>query len=391
VSAFYSAQQAASRLGVSRQTLYSYVSRGLLRAHPSDNFRERQYLIAEVAQLATKRARGRSPRHAAKDALSWGLPVVESSICTIDAGRLYYRGNDATRLVDTHSVEDVAALLWQCRVEEAFTPQAPAKRQVAERRPREDCVMPLISSFAAAGLDSQSNLWQTDAGRAARAYGDLVRILCGCVLRTSPRAAPLRDQCAKAWRLNSRGAGLVESALILCADHELNASSFTVRCIASTGATLHAAVLGGLAALSGPRHGGMTSRVESLWNEVGDTSRPEALLRARLERGDDLPGFGHPLYPDGDARAAAILDRIPGRRQNWRALAAAVEQVTGLRPSIDFALVVLRRYLGLPAGSALSLFALGRSIGWVAHAIEQRSQGTLIRPRASYVGPPPQE
>jgi citrate synthase len=388
-SSFYTAEQAALRLGVSRQTLYSYVSRGLLRAHRTDNFRERRYLIAEVARLAARRAHGRSPRHAARNALNWGLPVIESSISSIDAGRLYYRGKDAVTLIDTQTVEDVAALLWQTPVADAFMPQAPACR-AAGARGKGNGSTSLVASFAIAGRDLQAEPWQTIPGRAARSFGDIARVLAGCVLRTSPSAAPLHEQCARAWQLSTRQAKLIQAALILCVDHELNASSFTVRCVASTGASLHASVLGGLVALSGPRHGGMTSRVESLWDEVGGVGNPEARLRARLERGDDLPGFGHPLYPDGDVRAAALLDRIPGQRARWRSLPRAVEHLSGLRPSVDFALVALRRYLGLPAGSAFNLFALGRSIGWVAHAIEQRAQGTLIRPRASYIGPPPQ-
>jgi citrate synthase len=218
----------------------------------------------------------------------------------------------------------------------------------------------------------------------------LVRILAGCVLRTFPSAAPLHEQCAKAWCSNARQAKLIRAALILCADHELNASSFTARCVASTGASLHAAVLGGIAALSGPQHGGVTFRVERLWDEIGEATRPEAALRARLERSAHLPGFGHPMYPDGDVRAAAILNRLPGQSTRWRSLTVAVEHLTGLRPNIDFALVALRRHLRLPAGSAFGLFALGRSLGWIAHALEQCAQRNLIRPRASYIGPPPE-
>lgn len=390
MATYYSALQAAARLGVSRQTLYSYVSRGLLRAHPADSHRERRYLIAEVNQLATRRSRARSPVRAAADALNWGLPVVESSICCIDAGHLYYRGKDVLSLIETQSAEDVAALLWQCSRQEAFAVGGPLSSGISAERLERHGAKSLLASFALAGRDLPTDSWQEVTGRSARTYGDLVRVLAGCVLRTNPRAEPLREQCAKAWSLAAGKARLLETALILCADHELNASSFTVRCIASTAASLHACVLGGLAALSGPRHGGMTMRVETLWNEVGEAANPETSLRARLERGDDLPGFGHPLYPDGDVRASAILSRLPGRRQRWWPLARAVEQLTGLRPSLDFALVALRRHLELPVGSALGIFSLGRSIGWIAHALEQRSHGTLIRPRAAYVGPPPE-
>ena len=385
---YYSALQAAARLDVSRQTLYSYVSRGLLRAHAAASHRERRYLIVEVNQLATRRSQSRSPSRAARGSLHWGLPVVESSICCIDAGRLYYRGKAALALIETHSLEEVSGMLWQCAVADAFAAKgsAASKATGAVGRTRSSSLM---SRFALAGRTLGMDSWQSAPGRTVRAYGDLVRLLAGCVFRTSPSTETVRDQCARGWSLSPGKARLVEIALILCADHELNASSFTVRCIASTAASLHACILGGLAALSGSRHGGMTLQVEALWNEVGEAKSLSASLRARLERGEDLPGFGHPLYPDADIRAKAILSRLPGRRR-WGPLAQAVHDLTGLQPSLDFALVALRRQLNLPMGSALDIFALGRSIGWIAHAIEQRSQGTLIRPRAAYVGPPPE-
>lgn len=386
---YYSASQAAARLGVARQTLYSYVSRGLLRAHLGDSHRERRYLIAEVNLLATRRSNARSPARVAKNALNWGLPVVESSICCIESGRLYYRGKDAVSLAETRSIEDVAALFWQCSRQDSFAPDGPLPSKNSSGAAKHYRTKSMLSAFAMTTDNLPADSWHAVTARSARPYGDLVRVLTGCALRVSPCAEPLRQQCARAWRLTARQARLVEAALILCADHELNASSFTVRCIASTAASLHACVLGGLAALSGARHGGMTMRVETLWDEVGQAANPAQPLRARLERGDDLPGFGHPLYPDGDIRASAILGSLSGRRAHWRPLAQAAEQLTGLRPSLDFALVALRRYLDLPVGSALGIFSIGRSIGWIAHALEQRSQGTLIRPRAAYIGPAP--
>ncbi len=385
---YYTAIQAAARLGVSRQTLYSYVSRGLLRAHAGASHRERRYLISQVNHVATQRAHSRSPLRAVRGALAWGLPVVESSICCIEGGRLYYRGEDVLSLIETCSIEDVAVLLWQCPKHEAFRVKAPASAKIRTAGLDRHDPRSLVSSFAMAGQGLPADSWHAVDGHSARSYGDLCRILAGCVLRAPPAGEPLRRQCADAWKLTAARARLVERALILCADHELNASSFTVRCIASTAASLHACLLGGLGALSGPRHGGVTARVETLWDEVGNSKHMEGALRARLARGDDLPGFGHPLYPDGDVRASAILDGLD-RRKRGSSLAKAVEQLTGRRPSLDFALVALRRHLELPAGAAFGIFALGRSIGWIAHALEQRSQGTLIRPRAAYVGRPP--
>jgi citrate synthase len=180
--------------------------------------------------------------------------------------------------------------------------------------------------------------------------------------------------------------------LVLCADHELNVSSFTARCVASSGASPYGAVIAGLAALEGPRHGGSSARAEAMLAELGRQRRLRAALAARLRRGDRVEGFGHPLYPDGDPRAAAILGwlraALPGSVEVAfvRAVAAAATAATGEAPNLDFALAATARVLKLPAGAPLMLFAIGRAIGWIGHALEQYATGQLIRPRAKYVG-----
>jgi citrate synthase len=144
----------------------------------------------------------------------------------------------------------------------------------------------------------------------------------------------------------------------------------------------------GLAAINGPRHGGMTRQVANLFDEFGKAAALGAERR-------DLPGFGHPLYPDGDVRAATLfammreaLPRSPELALAER-LAVAVEANGGRKPNIDFSTVTLERALGLPEESALALFLLGRTVGWIAHALEQAAHGALIRPRARYTGPRP--
>ncbi len=172
---------------------------------------------------------------------------------------------------------------------------------------------------------------------------------------------------------------------MLLADHELNASAFAVRVVASTGAALAAGLQAGLAALSGPRHGGMTARVAALFDEAARTGHGAAAIAARLRRGDPLPGFHHPLYPEGDPRAAALLPCIRLPPALAATIAAATAQ-SGEHPTIDVALVALERSYRLPAGAALTLFAIGRSAGWIAHAMEQQASGQLIRPRARFIG-----
>lgn len=389
---YLSAAEAAHRLGVSRQTLYSYVSRGLLRAHESDDPRQRRYASEAVARLADQRRRGRRPKEVAKATLDWGLPVMESAITLILDGHLYYRGVDAVTLAKAATVEDVAASLWQLPAAQAFVPTPPeaplvmqALAEHVKAAPREEALLPL---FAAATSDDGTAFWQRDLRRIAEGCGALVRILAACVAGIPPNAAPLHRQLAKAWRLDSKSADLIRRVLILCADHELNASSFTARCVASTGASLRAAVIGGLAALSGGRHGGMTARIETFWRSL-DEDNLAADLRRRLAADEALAGFGHPLYPAGDPRATVLLEPILPHFPLARELVTAAEHLTGHAPNIDFALVTLRRFLKLPEGSAFGLFALGRSVGWIAHAIEQRQTGQLIRPRAVYTGPMP--
>jgi citrate synthase len=168
---------------------------------------------------------------------------------------------------------------------------------------------------------------------------------------------------------------------VLLADHELNPSTFAARVAASTGASLAASVLAGLTVLSGPRHGGMAARVEAF---AGLAARRG--WRAAMATRAAPPGFGHPLYPDGDPRADALLAavKVPPA---LAALREAVEGQTGQRANVDFALVALRQALDLPAEAPFALFAVARTAGWLAHAMEQLASGELIRPRARYVGP----
>ena len=185
---------------------------------------------------------------------------------------------------------------------------------------------------------------------------------------------------------------VLRGALILCADHELNVSSFTARCVASAGSHPYAVVIAGLAALEGTRHGGVSARVESMLDSLRQSRAPRSAIAARLRRGEPIDGFGHPLYRDGDPRAIALLDMLRDAFASSRELAFVLETadaataLTREHPNLDFALAAVARVLRLPPGSPLTLFAIGRTIGWIGHAIEQYATGQLIRPRAKYVG-----
>ena len=208
------------------------------------------------------------------------------------------------------------------------------------------------------------------------------------------RPAPIDARLARAWRADDRAVAAIRVALVLCADHELNVSAFAARAVASAGANPYAVVSAGLGALEGVRHGGISLRVESMLQALRRTRNVRAALGERLRRGETIDGFGHPLYRDGDPRAAAILDLLGEAFPRSPELAfvldttAAAAAVIREQPTIDFALAALARVLRLPAGSPLVLFALGRTIGWIGHAIEQYATGQVLRPRAKYVGVP---
>jgi citrate synthase len=228
----------------------------------------------------------------------------------------------------------------------------------------------------------------------ARTGARLLRVIASIVGARSLSSRPVDAVLADAWRAGAQGRQLIRAAIILCADHELNVSAFTVRCVASAGASPYLAVLAGLAALRGQRHGGMTERAAAFLEGVLAVSDLDREIAARLQRGEAPPGFGHPLYPGGDPRGRLLLGLLEEAGSPAataaRPIAAAVTAATGRLPNIDWALGVLARHLDLEPGAALGLFALGRTIGWVAHAQEQYANGRLIRPRARYVGPKPQ-
>ncbi len=188
---------------------------------------------------------------------------------------------------------------------------------------------------------------------------------------------------------------LLGSALVFCADHELPVSTFAARCVASSEATPYAVVLAGLAALGGVKHGGEVELVEAFLREVEAVGDARAAISGRLRRGERIPGFGHSLHTNGDPRAAGLLRLTAEVYPNGQAVALSEAVVgealrlMGVRPTVDFALVIIARTLGLPPGGATALFALGRTIGWIGHAIEQYEDGSLIRPRARYVGEQP--
>ena len=399
-----SAQAAAELLGVKLQTLYAYASRGLLRRVGSG--KRRQYLVEDLERLQTRqRARsGHGPVAAA--ALSFGEPVLDTRITGIDERGPRYRGMPAVELA-AHGVrfEAVAELLWSGEL-----PVEPAQADLRPRVTSWATLEPLrVQGPACASLEDlllalpalvhalperHSRARDTELLVARRLIRSVAELLLPSGARR--RADGIAELLTPLTRAPQKAAAAaLDLALVLLADHELNASSFAARIAASTDAPLFACIIAALSTLSGPRHGGACDRVEALLDEAATLRKPSDVVERRSKRGDALPGFGHPLYPDGDPRAQPLLERarmLAARSKSLqKTLAPAfalsrLMQRQGLPPTVDFGLVALTRALGMQPGSAALLFALGRSAGWVAHVLEQRGSEAVLRPRARYLG-----
>ncbi len=376
------AEEACARLKVRSQTLYAYASRGRVGARPDPaDPRRSLYRAADVAGLAERKSRGRKAAAVAAGAIAWGEPVLDSAITTVVEGRLYYRGREAVALAETETLESVARLLRGgdgAALKRSARGTPPAGADMRARA--------FLALAERAGLDPPA-LGRHPLALAVEA-ATLLDVLTEAVAGASGSGA-IHERLGLAWGCarGDGGADLIRRALVLLADHELNASTFAARVAASTGASLAASALAGLSALSGPRHGGAGAAMRGLLADAVEQG-PAGAIAARLAQDRSLPGFGHTLYPEGDPRARALLARFEPPA-DLAALRRAVEGATGQAPNVDFALVALSEVLNLPKDAPFALFAVARCAGWIAHAIEQAQTGGLIRPRARYAGVTP--
>lgn len=391
-----SAQEAADELGVNLATLYAYVSRGMIRSEAvGDSKRNRRYNAADIQRLKDRKDQRRNPEKVAETALHFGAPVIDSAITLIADGRLYYRGIDATTLAENHTIEETAALIWTGDIQ-AQIPDFP------------DLTLPPRCQIIRPHLDDLTTFERFQVLLPLIALDDLAayNLNFSDVVYTGARilrfmAAIAADQNSASMRIvdalapnDSQSARLVNAALILCADHELNVSAFTARCVASAASTPYDAVIAGLSALKGAKHGGNTELVERLFQDVRAEGNVRKALVSYLKGNLTafIPGFGHVLYPDGDPRGRKLLDMVKQAYPESETvmLAESVEKAVfdlkGQHANIDFALVTLANVLQLPRGGAMTLFALGRTVGWIGQVIEQYETGQMIRPRARYIG-----
>ena len=421
------AAEAAERLGVKVGTLYAYVSRGWLKSYKRKVGREALYRRSDIEALrgVSMPERGRRAR-SLPDASSWvtiaqprtdgpptGVIVAESAVSSINDRSLTYRGYAIDELVEHATFEEVCLLLWHGErpaiaqvgaLREAIArvemPAAVAAALDAAGREAPPLARLAITISALAAI-SPPEPHQPQINHAPTIIGLMPLVMIGGRGRHANPSAAGGDIAARLlYRSLGEALELERSAiarvLIACAEHELNASTFAARVVASTGADLFASVLAALCSLSGPIHGGACDRIERMFAELDAGVRVETLLAGFSERHLLPPGFGHAIYPNGDPRAALLkqvsaeIARRRGRRLFETALKVedAVWKRQRLHPNLDFYLTVCVRMLGFPRGLPAGVFALGRAAGWIAHSLEQYADNRLIRPRMRYRGVP---
>jgi citrate synthase len=394
---FLTAAEAARRLGVKPATLYAYVSRGVLtRARAADG-RASLFSADEVDRLARK---GRPRRPAGTLEIT-----VESAITEITADCLRFRGLDATRLAVSRTFEEVAELLWTGELRPAAEPWQARPAALAAGRAAQAALpagtLPLerLQVIVPAMAATDPLRLQLDPSAVVAAGRNVVAGMVDCL----PPVADENSAGPIATRLWTRLCGhraspgllrATSAALVLLADHELAASTLAARAAASVRADPYAVVGTGLGAVSGALHGGASLGAETLLAAASGPGDVPRVVAELLRRGEKVPGFGHFVYRGGDPRATVLLDLVrraapkSGQLAVAEAVLAEVRQKSLPEPNVDFALATLAQVAGMVRGAGEAIFAVSRTAGWVAHALEAYSGPGPLRPRAVYTGRP---
>jgi citrate synthase len=408
-STWLTSTQVAQRLGVKPATVYAYVSRGMLHRRLAEDGRTSRFDPAEVDALAR---RGR-PR---RDARRTGLVdvVLSTSLTEIRDGHLRYRGHDAVELVATSSFEDVAELLWTGQLTDRARWKAPVpdiELARAVSAPLDAPVTPAdlirvttaaVASSRPLRVDLRPEAVTVHARELLATLVDsLPAVDTGRSRRDSAPAPRSGRIAARLWpTLSSVAANparvrALDAALILLADHELASSTLAARIAASTRSDPYDVVLAGLGAVSGPLHRGAGTTAHRMLVHARSSRSSERAVGEALTPDGTLPGFGHPLYPEGDPRARCLLELLlpllgtqDAQLVDDTLAAAAVTTPEG--PNVDFALAVLAFSAAMSPDAIEAIFAVARIAGWIAHALEEYAESPLrFRTRAIYVGASP--
>lgn len=391
-----STTEVARRLGVKPQTVYAYVSRGLLRRDAASSHRHSLFAADEVERAAV-RAR-RPSRSAALEV------VIETQLTALDPdGHLHFRGRDTTELARYRSFEDVAGLLWD------GDPLAPWELGIDDRElikrvgaalptaiNQADMIPVAVATLGAAGEQRADRRPAAVRRAAGRMLAGALELIADGATSADRSAAARLWSAVRADGTRSRPAqsAALNAALVLLADHELAASTLAARVAASAWADPYRVVLSGLGPLGGSLHGGASLAVEAMLAEAGSPAGAFMVLDRRVAAGA-VSGFGHRVYRGRDPRAEHLLERLRSVCDDERALLtveATLEAAESLGlppPNVDFALAALCQVMKLRPGSASTIFTLARIVGLVAHALEEYPHRLRFRPRATYAGPAP--
>lgn len=401
--------EAIKALRIKADTLYAYVSRGLLRRLKDPQSRRSLYLREDVDRLKSRHPGQPVRTAAAARALRWGEPVIDTSISRLDAAGPHYRNRDAIALARSGvSFEAVAHLLlsgiWQPGIDAWPRLETPVdvRRTIATDMKG---VTPAELNMAFARVVLSLGMHHRGARELMGDNGDsgrlVIQTLVGCMGYLSPLqkfVARREGEPIAAHLVRACGSPLTEQAvlavnqvLIILADHELATATFVSRVAASTHNDLFCCIGAALCAHAGSSTAAATWTVEErLFEPLSKRSWADMQKLVR-ERGTALFGFNHPLYAKGDPRADYILGLIATLTTRSRKVAQLrrfldeARLSTAAAPGIAVALALLARALDMPRGAAMAIWTISRTAGWIAHAIEQRTQGFMLRPRARYV------
>jgi citrate synthase len=426
VTEWIGAAEAAQRLGIKPASLYSYVSRGVLAPRRGSDGRASLFDAAQIEDLARRGKPRRGPGGAEL--------VIESELTEIADDRLRFRGHDAIALATSRSFEEVASLLWTGSFDDPSakgpwraTGEAIAAGTAAQAAlPPDTYPLERLQVIVPAVAATDRLRLHLDRPAVIAAASGLIAAMADCLPAAGPHAAASGDDSIAAsgddsaaasgddsaavasddsiaGRLATKlcqrrpSAGLVaalRAALVLAADHELAASTLAARVAASVRADPYAVVGTGLGTMSGALHGGASLGAEVLLASASGPADAPRVVGELLRRGERIPGLGHFVYQTGDPRAMLLLDliRAAAPDSGRLAVAEAVLAEAGRRalpaPNIELALAVLASVAGMVPGAGEAVFAVARTAGWLAHALEEYARATPIRPRGVYIGHP---
>ncbi|MCZ4126026.1 citrate synthase [Streptomyces sp. H39-S7] len=423
-----STRETADRLGVKSETVYAYVSRGLLTSRRAPGGRGSTFDPDEVDALARRSGRGRLGGDSAAADRPAGSPggdgrwdgtlTARTGITLIGTDRYYYRGVDACALAARYGYEETAAWLWTGELTPGIRFTAPHESLAAARRavaalPAHSGLVDRLRAATIAAAVTDPLRFDLSAPTVLAAAPALIATLVGALPARETDAADTPDGSAESdasgsalaarlWPRLSRHTAdqasvrVLDAALTLLIDHDLAASTLAARVAASARAHPYAVVSAGLGAVDGPLHGAASGLAHRLLTEVLERGSAAAVVADHLREGRRIPGLGHRLYPGEDPRARmlfGLLDELPRAAP---ALAAAREVVettaryTPLHANVDLALAVLSVSAGMPAEAGETVFAVARTAGWIAHALEEYQERPLrLRPSGHYTGPTP--